>query len=466
MRNRSPRLLAAAAILIIAAASATAFDWGGRLSNTTGIAGVTPGPGEPPIDLIQSDKLSLWIKQPLGSWAFNGEGSLTYTVGSAIPFIADLDRFNVTGQVVTPGLGPAAVDITVGRAAFSDVTNLVLQQKLDGLRLMLGRSRMQTTLGVATTALIINPSSGIVLSPVDAYDRSSGETLLTTPRVIAQAQLRLLNLFGGQNVVAGAVVQEDLRPQDSLNAPGIRAQVNIDGSPNGLVAGQTSPVIGRTDTQYLTLQASGPIITDLFQKTFYVLNTGRSFSAVPDADSPTGYIYDYAPILAHMAGMELNYYLPAVLNSRVKLHGLFSTGDADHVSVQGKSLNTAGRSTSFVPLTLSGFSDVFTLQPGNSANIGVSYLLRPLSTVGLEWIQTEAAFVSYLRTAGGGPVSASGVDAATTQSYVGSELDVSVTAQPFSDLRVSLGSGFFFPNGDIMNETLDYQVTLEGVLRF
>jgi hypothetical protein len=41
--------------------------------------------------------------------------------------------------------------------------------------------------------------------------------------------------------------------------------------------------------------------------------------------------------------------------------------------------------------------------------------------------------------------------------------------QPFSDLRFVLAGGVFLPNADVMsagNENVDYQVTLQGVLRF
>jgi hypothetical protein len=61
------------------------------------------------------------------------------------------------------------------------------------------------------------------------------------------------------------------------------------------------------------------------------------------------------------------------------------------------------------------------------------------------------------------------VDPGKNGSYVGTDLNLSLTAQPFSDLRIVLAGGIFLPNAAVMttgNEKVDYQVTLQGVFRF
>lgn len=456
-RTRILQLVVAVTLMSVAV-GAVAFDWGGTLDNTTGVQAPAAGVEEP--DLIQRTAVSLWMTQPLGAFTARVQGSYVFT--PAIPVLLDIDELSLKGRIISPEQGPAAVDTALGRFAFTDPTGVVLNHTLDGVRLGINWSSATVSLGVGTTALILKPTSGIVLSDADAEDRASTDSLFTTPRLIAQAQLALVDLVANQTVTIGALVQEDLRPEDTLTAPGTEAPVDGTG---GLVADPTA--VGRTDTQYATLKIDGPVVQNLFHRTYYTLNTGRAFSALPNTDSGTGYAFDYAPILAHMAGAELSYFLPALLNSRIRLSGLYSSGDADLQSVFGK--NTAENYTAFLPLTPSKFSEQNSLQPGNSAHVAISYNLRPLLPVGISWVQASVGAVGYFRTAGTGPVSLAAVDKTTEGSYVGSGVDLSVSARPFSDLRVVLASGLFFPNGDVMapgNENVDYKVTLQGVLRF
>ncbi|MFW5783653.1 MAG: hypothetical protein ACOCY8_03960, partial [Spirochaetota bacterium] len=61
------------------------------------------------------------------------------------------------------------------------------------------------------------------------------------------------------------------------------------------------------------------------------------------------------------------------------------------------------------------------------------------------------------------------VDPASEGSYVGTDINLAVTAMPFSDVRLVLKAGAFIPNAEVMspdNEDVKYQVTLQGVLRF
>ena len=49
------------------------------------------------------------------------------------------------------------------------------------------------------------------------------------------------------------------------------------------------------------------------------------------------------------------------------------------------------------------------------------------------------------------------------------DINLKIVAQPFSDLRLVLAGGLFLPNEAVMttgNKNVDYQFTLQGVLRF
>jgi hypothetical protein len=95
--------------------------------------------------------------------------------------------------------------------------------------------------------------------------------------------------------------------------------------------------------------------------------------------------------------------------------------------------------------------------------------VRPLAALGSDVLQTELRSVSYFRSAGSGSVSEPTVNSASDDTYVGTDVNLVLTAVPFSYLRLVLKSGIFAPNSAVMssgNEDIDYQVTLQGVLRF
>jgi len=435
--------------IVVVAVSVSAIDVGGYLENVTGIASPPVGV-DSPLVLVERASAALWLRQPLGGWELNGQGSYTYT--PLVPLLFDLDELSLSGVFPASVAGASSIGMTFGRTNYSDPTGFILNHTLDGLKFTTSWPASAFSLAVGTTALVQKPTNGIVLSTLDVLDLADDDKRFAPPRLIATVDFRTLEFLGGQQLTLGAVIQEDLRPTDQLTAVGVTTAAPDAG--------------GRLDTQHLVLGISGSLGPGFFYRTYYSFGSGRSLAFLADANSVTGYSYQYAMILSHMAGAELSYYMPSVLNSRIRFSGLFSSGDADADSYLDG--NTEGRSTAFVPLSPSSFSDVFTLQPGNSSHVGVSYSMRPIAGAG-DVLQLELSAVSYLRTAGTGPVSAPSVDPASDGTYVGTDIDLSVVAQPFSDLRLVLKGGVFLPNAAVMstgNEDLDYEVTLQGVLRF
>jgi len=426
-------------VLVLLAGSLAAFDYGGYLDNTTGLARAPVGTGRE-VQLIQNTTVALWLGHNLGTWVLDAQGSYTFT--PTVPVLFDLDRLTLENSVVTGDAGTTTFGFSAGRSTHSDTTSYVLHHTLDGIKFQIIQAGSSFRFGLGTTALLQKPTNQIILGTLDILDLSNPSKLFAPLRLIANFEYRLLDLFGGQQVNLGATIQEDLRPEGEL-------------TPVGTVL--ADPIAeGRFDTQYVTLGLSGPLSQGLFHWVYYTLNTGRRLEYVPDSGSSTDFSYQYQSIVAHMAGAELTYFLPAVLNSRARLFGQFSTGDTSW-------------SDSFVPLSPSAYSDVFTLQPGNSAHVGVSYSLRPLSALDADILQTELTSVAYIRSAGSGVVSEPTVDPASTGEYVGTAVSLVLTAVPFSDLRLVLKGGLFVPNSSVMssgNETVDYQVTLQGVLRF
>lgn len=436
-------------LLILVALSASAFDWGGYLDNTTGVA--VPSAVGNPADLIQSTSLGLWTQAGLGSWDFYAEGSYTFT--PTLPLLFEIDELTLTTDVIAGQPGASTVGLTVGRTRFSEPSTAFLNATLDGVRMQLSGAQTRLRFSAATTALLFRPSNPIVISNLDASPILNEDALFAPPRLLVGLDFRALEVVGGQHLNLGLLVQEDLRPQDQLTDPFTDTK-QLDGG-------------GRLDTQYVTIGLSGGVAPGLFQRVYYTLNTGRSLSFISDAESPTGSWYEYTLVLGHLAGLELTWFLPEVVNSRVRFFGQFSSGDPDAEDyIEG---NTEGMSTAFVPLSAPVISNTFSLKPGNSSHVGVSYSARPLAAIGADVLQAEAKAVLYLRSSGSGAVSEPTVNADSDGLYVGTDLNLVLTYQPFSDVRLVLANGMFLPNAAVMNagsEDLQYQGTLQAIVRF
>ncbi len=450
MKSITMKRLALLLVALLITVSLSAWDVGGYLDNTTGLARAPVGTAGA-VSLVQSTTVAAWLNHSFGSWNLDAQGNYTYT--PTIPVLVDLDRLILSGVFPAEAGGARSLGFQVGRLQFSDTTGYVLNHSLDGLKLDIGWAASSFSAGVGTTALLQKPTSAIVMSRLDVLSLSDGTVLFAPPRLIATVEFQTLGLVAGQDLTLGAVVQEDLRPEAQLTP---EFQTAFDPAGGGVM-----------DTQYLSLMLSGGLVQGLFHRTYYTINTGRTLTYRSDADSITGSSYQYTPILGHLAGLELSYFLPQALNSRIRVGGQFSTGDADANDYYDGNTNVL--SSAFVPISAGAFSDVFTLQPGNSSHLAISYSLRPLSGIGLDILQTELSSVSYFRSTGGGPVSEGAVDAIAAGAYIGTDIDLKIVAQLFSDLRLVLAGGLFLPNGTVMtagNENVNYQFTLQGVLRF
>lgn len=423
--------------LVLVTAALPAFDWGGFLDNTTGYR--TPRQGADS-GLVQSTTLALWTQAKLGSWNLDAQGSYTFT--PTTPILFDVDRLTLGTNVIATEAGATTVGFRVGRELFTGPTTYTLRQTLDGITLQINRSASSFRFGLATTALLQKPTNSIVLGALDTADLSDASVLFGPRRLIATLDVRFLEAIGGQHLGLGAIVQEDLRPEAELTPVGT----------NTLQAGAG----GRYDTQHLSVALSGGVGPGLFQTVSYTASSGRRLEFVPDSNSTTGSSYQYRAFLGHLVNAELTWFIPQALNSRARFFGQFSTGESESTDA-------------FVPLAGPGYSDVFTLEPGNSAHLGLSYSLRPLAAVGADVLQTELASVLYFRTTGTGPVSDPAVDPFTEGTYVGTDLNLTLIAVPLSDVRLVLKNGIFLPNASVMgasNQNAVYQVTLQGVLRF
>lgn len=426
-------------LALAVAVSASAFDYGGSLDNTTGVE-------RPVVDgyrpLVQRTAVALWAAARFGAWTLDAQGSYTMTLvpgSSTAPLAAthlfDLDRLALASSVPAEIAGLSRFGLTVGRSRFADVSGQVMGHTLDGLRLETTMPKSSFGFSAATTALLQKPTSRLVFGTLDALDLADPDKLFAPARLLVGIDYRMVDLVAGQTVTLGALVQEDLRRQDELIPVGTNTLQPLGG--------------GHIDTQYASLVIGGGLAPGLFHRTYYTLNSGRRLEFVADDASVTGFSYQYQTILAHLAGSRLDYFRPELLGARASLFGQFS-------------------SAGFLPLAAPAYSDVLSLQPGNSAHIGVSLSVRPLSAAGLDILQTELKGVAYFRPSGTGPVSEGSVVPESDGSYVGTDINLALTAVPFSDLRLVLAGGVFVGNEAVIaaSQNVDYQVVLQAVLRF
>lgn len=447
------RLSLFAIFLLLSASAATAFDWGGSLTNSSEYK--TQDESSDEDEFFQSNSLSLYLTTQLGRRTeLAAEGAYTYTTER--PALFDVRSLHMT-RTVEPETGPRQFATRLGRFNASDPTGEVLRHTLDGVSLQFIYPDLELALTAGYTGLLFAPTANVSMSKLDQADDEDDE-LLAPGRLVGEIEAALPELFLRQNLALAVLFQEDLRDPNSedLLEPGVDTS---DPTRGGLV-----------DTQYAVLSLDGPLGGSFFYTLYGIANTGRTLSFVEDEDTETGQAYEYKPFLAGLFGLRLDYFIPQFLSSRASLFGRLGTGDSDYSSyTEG---NTEENATLFTPITPSTAGAVFGVEPGNSAHIGLSYSVRPFTGSPSGWLkrlQTELSGYSFFRTAGEGVTSVSAIDSGSSESYLGSEVDFSIRMRPYSDFGIGLTTGLFVANANALvegaNET-DFLVRLDASLSF
>ena len=126
-------LLTICALFFVFASPLAAFEWGGLLTDNTGIQ----TPDFQNITLNQSNGISLWLNAPLGEdFSFAGEALYKYTfqkpkdVDGVFTNIADLSLLKIYGETV---VGNGILSLNGGRFSYVDKSGAVVANKIDGL---------------------------------------------------------------------------------------------------------------------------------------------------------------------------------------------------------------------------------------------------------------------------------------------------------------------------------------------
>jgi hypothetical protein len=387
-----------------------AFDWGGTIDNSTTLSYTGSD------QWLQEDKLALWFATPIGSYLeFTIQGSYTfsYTQPGPIEHILDIDLLHLEGAFLLGQNKSSQLRFIAGRFPNSDMTGLVLNDRMDGLTFEWITAVANTSVSIGYTGLQLEPVSTISISSADNTDKE--DPALAPPRLIGSLQAQFPELFLRQDLFVSALIQQDLREEG--------ATFPVDG------------LGGKISSQYFGLAMGGPVVSSLYHKIFAYLGTGSAPSNV--LGTP-----EYAPILSLLTGFTLRYFMEEFLSSKVELGMLIASGDEDFDVIPNGYYegNTLDRANVFIPISRQQLAVAFSPRLGNLIVLDAGYSLKPRKN-----LQTALKGYLFLR-----PTSGPIMDARTINSdskYLGTELDGIVNFRPFSDLGASLALGLFLPMG-------------------
>ena len=349
----------------------------------------------------------------------------SYTFSDSRAFTLELDQLQLTGTHIIPGEnGDSTLLIKVGRFPFSDFSAKVFSHTGDGFSLALNYPLMSVSAFTAYTGFLQQPSSAVLMSESDIADIAIDSIPmfgpLASPRIVEGLNITFPELFAKQTLVLSGVFQQDMREVENLTAGGNRLNTYYAGG------GIMGPLFGNNS---------------LFHSVYGYGNFGS---------------YGSNTILAYIAGGSLNYFMPAILSSRLSLDFMYASGDADHTEFYEG--NTAGYSEMFVPITPAPAGIIFTAQQSNLFYISGAYSLKPFVNSDIVCIENTLVMLKpivFFRSTTA-TVSSGGVLSDSSDLYLGTEVDLILMARFLSDLGLSIGSGIFFPSAAM--ETSSFQI--------
>ncbi len=439
MRYAKALLVGAFSAIVIVSAGAGSVDFGGTFLNLTGIgnsSGASATPGSSP-GLVQEDVLKGWVQAAFSeNLSLNIQIDGTFNTAPVLPFnttllFANADLLNLHGSYPLESGVLRQIQFTVGRLMLSDFSTRVLSHEADGFFLGFDFPGISVNVAAGYTGLVTKGASTIELSKSDLNDYVNTGVNFASPRVIEIVQATVFAL-PGQTIAVSAVLQQDLRgtPLDLAN-----------GSAESLVSEGSTTVQpsegGRVNTQYVGLGMSGAITGNLYYDVFGYLETGQMLSYLSGS-------YQNIFFFAALAGGGLRILFPEALSSAIAARVLYASGDPNAgIVVEGQ---TQGFSV-FTPISRPTLDNVFSPQLSNLIVLEASYSLKPLSGLGSglpSKLQTAVQTDVFFRPTSGA-ISEPGVSAGGADSYLGTEVDLSINFSPLSDVASSLWGGVFLP---------------------
>lgn len=422
--------------------SAQGVDLGGTIDNTTTFrtAGKDWATGDWG-NLNQSDKISLFFSLSGGTLNLSGKGSFKaeYDVDNktntyVAPNLTDLNLDNLFLEAffATPGNDAfSSFALQAGRLKTSDPTRLILNQTLDGISFRSVGPSFNFNLFGGYSGFLYKKASQLNLTTADSAALTDDTAYFAAPRLVVQTNLQFNNL-GGSSLTLGYVYQQDFN--DKIN-PGRVAAVGqaYDANKSGLL--NTHHVVLALNSKlergiYLDLDVAGLSTTSLLPDTNTSLNKA-------------------VPVLGLAGNFVLSFFSEDGSNS-IKIKSFAASGDNNlRTNFTEGSSTTLTSSNLYKSLNSPTFGMVFSPELGNlvtgSLELNYKFFTDAKSGSSLGLIAEAIGFFRPVL----GPLSVVGMDTASKDYYLGSELDATLTWRPAADLGLSLATGLFVPNSAV-----------------
>lgn len=407
MRRRLHFGRAAAALVLLlllppVVASATDWDWGGTIDNTTQLGFSTM---YDEVQLSQKLKVGLWVSglRPLdggGSLELTGAGSYSYSDERA--YIFDIDLLRCVGRF--PGaLGQRSLlQTTAGRTVFRDPTGLVLDHTADGAIVRLNYPGVRLRAGAAYTGLLLSPASSIRISNTDYMEAATDDQFFGPRRAIGLLDVTVggLSLF--------TLAQFDLRD---------------DGDEDSI------------DTQYFGISGTGRLGRSGYSDSFMIISTGQEQVGAGETS-----------LFSFVVGSGVRFFAEQLRFSRASFRALYASPFLPLEDDIGFNIYQ------FKPINEPTLGLVFTPRLSNLIFTELDYSLRPFAgqqRSAADSIRVGITGRGFFRGYSGDIDYIDKFDPNSDSLYLGTELELGVAARVFSDLGLSLRGGVFVPgSGD------------------
>ena len=422
MRRRLHKGCATAALLLLllplSELSATDWDWGGSIDNTTQL-GFSAMYDE--VELSQKLKAGLWVTGLRrlgggGSIEMTGAGSYSYSDERA--YIFDIDLLRSVGRFPAALGERSLLQATAGRTVFRDPSGLVLDHTADGAIVRLSYPGVRLRAAAAYSGLLLSPSSSIRISNTDYMEASTDEQFFGPRRAIGLFDVNVgaLSLF--------TLAQFDLRDDDDADS---------------------------IDTQYFGISGTGRLGRSGYSDSFVIISSGQERVGAGETS-----------LFSFVLGTGVRFFAEELRFSRASFRALYASPFLPLEDDIGFNINE------FKPINEPTLGLVFTPRLSNLIFTELEYSLRPFASGRRgpgDSLRVGISGRGFFRGYSGDIDYIDKFDPDSDSLYLGTEFELGVAARVFSDLGLSLRGGVFVPgSGD--SGAFASERTAEWALRF
>lgn len=421
VRHPGSRAAAIAVLLWIVIAlplSAWDWEWGVTIDNTTQSAF---SEWYEETRLTQRLKTGIWtggLLQRADGGSVTFAASAGYTVTDDRAYLFDVDLLRATGRF-PQAVGPRSLlQATAGRTRLVDPTGLIIDHPADGGILRLSYPWGRFRLAGAYSGLLLSPSSTIRISQTDYLEQSSDSEFFG-PR-------RLIGLFDAsyRGATFFTVAQFDMR--DKADGDSI-------------------------DTQYFGLNVAGRLNDSVFGETLLIVSTGQTvIGAAEDT------------LFSVVFGTGLRWFAEERRFAQASFRALVATPFLPLEEDIGIDISE------YKPITEPTLGLVFNPRLSNLILAEATYSVRPFAgpvRSRADSLRLALEARGFFRASKGDSDYLAAMNPDSDALFLGTEVELGVSAVVLSDLQLGLRGGAFKPNSGFRRSFTEDRTT-EWVVRF